>query len=78
MVPSKIVQQPEYEFRSLLLPRDVSRNEARRLLTEEAEYGHWELDRLRLFPDGRRKVVLRRKIIRQVRGWAMLSDHLYD
>lgn len=78
MVPSKIVQQPEYEFRSLLLPRDVSRNEARRLLTEEAEYGHWELDRLRLFPDGRRKVVLRRKIIRQVRGWTMLNDHLYD
>nr|WP_042437432.1 DUF5703 family protein [Streptacidiphilus albus] len=73
-----MVQQPEYEFRSLLLPRDVSRNEARRLLTEEAEYGHWELDRLRLFPDGRRKVVLRRKIIRQVRGWSMLSDHLYD
>jgi hypothetical protein len=75
---TKIVQQPEYEFRSLLLPRDVSRNEARRLLTEEAEYGHWELDRLRLYPDGRRKVVLRRKIIRQVRGWSFLTDHLTD
>jgi hypothetical protein len=58
----------------MLLPRDVSRNEARRLLTEQAEYGHWELDRLRLFPDGRRKVVLRRKIIRQVRTWSLLSD----
>jgi hypothetical protein len=78
LAPPKIVQQPEYEFRSLLLPRDVSRNEARRLLTDEAEYGHWELDRLRLYPDGRRKVVLRRKIIRQVRGWSFMAEHLSD
>ena len=35
-----------------------------RLLTDAAEYDKWELDRLRLYPDGRRKVVLRRKIIR--------------
>ena len=74
MAAPKIIQQPEYEFRSLLLARDVSRNDARRLLTEQAEYGHWELDRLRLYPDGRRKVVLRRKIIRQVRTWSLLSE----
>jgi hypothetical protein len=35
-----------------------------RLLNDHAEYGHWELARLRLFPDGTRKVVLRRKIMR--------------
>ncbi|WP_232248358.1 DUF5703 family protein [Streptacidiphilus rugosus] len=64
----KIVRQSEYEFRSLLLPRTVSRNEARALLTEQAEYGHWELDRLRLYPDGRRKITLKRRIIRQVRS----------
>ncbi|AEW97489.1 hypothetical protein SCATT_51180 [Streptantibioticus cattleyicolor NRRL 8057 = DSM 46488] len=46
----------------------MSRNAARRLLTEHAEYGHWELDRLRLYPDGSRKVRLRRRIIRQVRA----------
>jgi hypothetical protein len=78
LVPPKIVQQPEYEFRSLLLARDVSRSDARQLLTAEAEYGNWELDRLRLYPDGRRKVVLRRKIIRQVRGWSYLTDQLAD
>ncbi|MEZ0066341.1 hypothetical protein ABIA32_002351 [Streptacidiphilus sp. MAP12-20] len=66
--PSKITRQSEYEFRSLLLPRTVSRNEARALLTEQAEYGHWELDRLRLYPDGRRKITLKRRIIRQVRS----------
>jgi hypothetical protein len=34
------------------------------LLIDHAEYGGWELARLRLFPDGSRKVELRRKIIR--------------
>ncbi len=57
----------EYEFLRLALPRGTTRGEARRLLTEHAEYGHWELDRLRLFPDGSRKVVLRRRIMRVVR-----------
>lgn len=61
-VPS--ARATEYEFRHLFLPRGTSRNAARRLLTDQAEYGHWELDRLRLFPDGTRRVVLRRKILR--------------
>jgi Family of unknown function (DUF5703) len=54
----------EYEYQRMELPRGTSRNVARRLLTDAAEYGHWELARLRLYPDGRRKVVLRRRIIR--------------
>jgi hypothetical protein len=54
----------EWEFRRLFLPRGVSRKAAHRLLTDAAEYGNWELDRLRLFPDGHRTVVLRRKILR--------------
>lgn len=57
----------EYEFRSLYLPRGTSRNLARRILTDEAEYGHWELDFLRLHADGSRYVRLRRKVIRAVR-----------
>jgi hypothetical protein len=36
-----------------------------RILVERAERGGWELDRVRLSADGTRKVVLRRKIIRQ-------------
>nr|WP_221473679.1 DUF5703 family protein [Planomonospora venezuelensis] len=51
----------------LHLPRGTSRDAARQLLTEHAEYGGWELDRLRLYPDGRRDVRLRRKIIRAVK-----------
>ncbi|MDX2853680.1 MULTISPECIES: DUF5703 family protein [Streptomycetaceae] len=59
---------PEYEFRDVYVPRGVSRKEAQRLLTDHAEYGHWELDRLRLYPDGSRRVRLRRRIIRQIRA----------
>ncbi|GAA2727989.1 DUF5703 family protein [Cellulomonas aerilata] len=54
----------QYEYRVLTIPRDTSRNDARRLLTEQAEYGRWELARTRLFAGGERKVWLRRKIIR--------------
>ena len=59
---------PEYEFREMYVPRGVSRKDATRLLTDEAEYGHWELDRLSLLRDGSRRVRLRRRIIRQVRA----------
>jgi hypothetical protein len=36
---------PEYEFCDVYVPRGVSRKAATRLLTDHAEYGHWELDR---------------------------------
>jgi hypothetical protein len=57
----------EYEYQRLTVSRDFSRGWVARMLTERAEHGGWELDRVRLFPDGTRKVVLRRKIIRQSR-----------
>ena len=57
----------EYEFERLTIPREFSRNVVTRLLVERAEHGGWELDRLRLAPDGTRRVVLKRKIIRQRR-----------
>jgi uncharacterized protein DUF5703 len=54
----------EYSYLMLYLPRGTSRDAARRILTDHAEYGNWELSRLRLFPDGSRKATLRRTIIR--------------
>ncbi|MGI8578256.1 MAG: DUF5703 family protein [Nocardioidaceae bacterium] len=54
----------EYEFQRFRLPRTLSRSAVRRLLTDRAEYGGWELARLRLYPDGSRRVELRRHIIR--------------
>ncbi|MBD8062315.1 DUF5703 family protein [Georgenia satyanarayanai] len=54
----------QYEFRVLSLPPTASRSQVRQLLTEEAEYGRWELARTRLYIGGSRKVWLRRKIIK--------------
>ena len=56
----------EYTYLVLYLPRETPRDAARRLLTDHAEYGEWELARLRLYADGSRKVTLRRPIIRPV------------
>lgn len=55
---------PEYEVRILTIPASSSRGEVRRLLTEEAEHGRWELARVRVYVGGMRKVWLRRPIIR--------------
>jgi hypothetical protein len=57
----------EYEFDRFTISREYSRNAVTRLLTERAEHGGWELDRVRVSEDGTRRVVLRRKIIRQQR-----------
>ncbi|UNX56362.1 DUF5703 family protein [Georgenia sp. TF02-10] len=53
-----------YEYRTFTIPRSVSRGDARRLLTDEAEYGRWELARTRVYLGGNRKVWLRRKAMR--------------
>ena len=56
-----------YEYRQVNLPRTASRDIAKAVLTEFAEYGRWELERHRIYPDGRRLVRLRRRIIRMDR-----------
>ena len=58
----------EWEYERLTIPRELSRSYVTRLLVERAEHGGWVLDRVRVFPDGTRRVVLRRKIIRQTRA----------
>ena len=42
----------------------LPRSAVRQLLTDQAEYGGWELTRLRRYRDGTRDVWIRRKIIR--------------
>ncbi|WP_265521052.1 DUF5703 family protein [Oerskovia flava] len=54
----------QYEYRVLTIDRSTSGSDARRILTDEAEYGRWELARTRLYVGGERRVWLRRKIIR--------------
>jgi len=57
----------EYSYLVLYLPRGMPRDAARRMLTDHAEYGQWELARMLLNVDGSRKAALRRQVIRQVR-----------
>jgi Family of unknown function (DUF5703) len=57
----------EYSYIVVYIPRGTTRDAARRMLTDHAEYGRWELARLRLYPDGSRKATLRRPVIRAVR-----------
>ncbi|MEL4357122.1 DUF5703 family protein [Luteococcus sp. H154] len=51
-------------MQSITLAHTVTRNQVRKLLTEEAEYGHWELQRLRRYRDGSTQAWLRRKVIK--------------
>ncbi|WP_462187268.1 MULTISPECIES: DUF5703 family protein [unclassified Frankia] len=51
----------ELEYQRLYLPPGTDCRAAVQILTMHAEFGHWELERLRLFPDGSRRVVLRRR-----------------
>jgi len=57
----------QFSYLELYMPREMSRDAARRILTDHAEYGDWELSRLRLYADGSRRATLRRRIIRAVR-----------
>lgn len=59
----------EWEFERLWIPSELSRNVVTKLLVARAELGGWELDRVRISADGTRRVVLRRKIIRQRATW---------
>ena len=51
----------EYEWVPFRLPPEVTRFSASTRLSIEAEYRGWELTRVRLYTDGSRRVLLRRK-----------------
>ena len=51
----------DYEYHPLRLPPDVTRLTAAVQLGIRAEFGGWELSRTRLYADGTRRVVLRRR-----------------
>jgi hypothetical protein len=51
-----------WEIREVPLPSRVSRVEARELLTELAEYGRWELVRTRIYPNGVKRMWVKKRI----------------
>lgn len=54
----------DYEFQIITVPRHASASSVRASLTEEAEYGRWELARTRTYLGGAKKMWMRRRIIR--------------
>jgi uncharacterized protein DUF5703 len=52
---------PDWEYAPMRIPSDIDRQTAAVQLMLHAEYGGWELARVRLHPDGTRRVWLRRK-----------------
>lgn len=54
-----------YEYRPVRIGGDVPRLTASVRLAIQAEFSGWELSRLRLYPGGVRKVVLRRRLSHQ-------------
>lgn len=63
----------DYEWVPLRLPPDVTRVSASIRLSIEAEYRGWELTRVRLYTDGSRRVLLRR---RKSADWARSAGQL--
>lgn len=51
----------EYEYVPLRLPPEVNRVTASMRLAIQAEFGGWELSRVRAYTDGSRRVLLRRR-----------------
>lgn len=51
----------EWEYVPLRLPPGVTRVSATLRLSIHAEYGGWELSRVRAYTDGSRRVLLRRR-----------------
>ncbi len=53
-----------YEYQTIQIPKGMKINVVRSMLVERAEMGNWILDRVRIYPDGRHLVTLRRRIIK--------------
>ena len=53
-----------YEYLVLSVDPSESLPEARRAITDHAEYGKWELERTRIYRGGQHRYWLRRKIMR--------------
>ena len=60
----EIHQTNSYEYQTIQIPKGLKINVVRSMLVERAELGSWVLDRVRIYPDGRHLVTLRRRVIK--------------
>ncbi len=64
VVMTTLTRTPQFQYRVLVVGRGVDRAAVRQQLTDEAEYGKWELARTRVYVGGARKMWLRRRVMR--------------
>ncbi len=60
----EIQNSNSYEYQTIQIPKGMKINVVRSMLVERAELGSWILDRVRIYPDGRHLVTLRRRVIK--------------
>lgn len=60
----EIQNSNSYEYQTIQIPKGMKINVVHSMLVERAEMGSWILDRVRIYPDGRHLVTLRRRIIK--------------
>ena len=53
-----------YEYQLLRVPRGTKKSAVQKMLAEFAERERWTLHRVRIYPDGRHVVQLKRKVWR--------------
>lgn len=51
----------EWEYAPLRIPSGTGRSAAAQMMALQSDVGGWELDRLQLFADGTRRVMMRRR-----------------
>jgi hypothetical protein len=51
-----------YEYRAVTVAPDADRDKTKELLAIHAEYGDWELAQHAIYPGGRRRVTVRRRL----------------
>ena len=56
----RLSQVADYEYQRVWMPAGTDRVTAQNILTIHALYGEWELSRVRIWPDGRRHIEVRR------------------
>lgn len=67
------------QWRVVDIPRTITRDETTQVLSEQAEYGRWELAKSQVFIGGARRVWLRRRSMRVERSdTAALAEQLDD
>jgi hypothetical protein len=64
MTDSWLERGGSYEYRVVNVPPQMAPTAARKLITDQAEYGRWEMAKSARYWGGARRVWLRRKTLR--------------